>query len=123
MQRVLRSDCGSLPGKGEPGLIGAFCFDAAEGRHRGGNHDGIDADNRHKEGDETDEYDSPRHLSRAAPVAADRTAGRLAHRQGPRKWSTALARSPVFASVMLNVSGTEAAGGSGEYVLTRARTS
>src|SRR5262245_2168617 len=122
MQRVLRGDSGSLPGEGETGLIGAVGFDTAEGRHRRGNHDGIDAGDHHEEGHETDEYDLPRHLPRAAS-AADRIAGGLAHRQGPRKWSTALARSPVFASVMLNVRGTEAAGGSGEYVLTSARSS
>ena len=30
MQRVLGRDRGGLPGKGEPGLIGAFGFDAAD---------------------------------------------------------------------------------------------
>ena len=123
VQRVLGRDRRGLLGKDEPGLIGAFGFDAAEGRHRGPDHDGVHARDRREECDEADEHHPSRHLPRGTSVSADRIACRRLHSQGPRKWSTALARCPVCASVIRNVSGIEAAGGSDEYVLTRARNS
>ena len=62
--------------KARPGLIGVFGFDAAEGRHRGPDHDGVHASDHREERDETDEHHPSRHLPRRPSVAADRIACR-----------------------------------------------
>ena len=112
VQRVLGLGCCDLAREGEAGLIGIRGLDAAEGRNRGPDHDGVDTGDDREEADQADQHSAAGHLSRAAFVAVDRAVCRHRRPHGPRKWSTAVACRPVLGSVMRNVSGIEAAGGS-----------
>ena len=113
VQRILGLGCGDIATESEAGLIGILGLDAAEGRNRGPDHDGVDTGDDREEAEQADQHRAAGQFAWAAFVVVDRAVCRHRRPHGPRKWSTAVACRPVLGSVMRNVSGIEAAGGSG----------
>src|SRR4029079_11919675 len=102
-------------------LICVLGFDAAERGDRGRHHDAIDGGDDREERNEIQQHGSARQFSRPPAGFPAGMGWKTAH-HGPRKLSTGLACETSFESVMVKVSGTEAAG-SGACVVNSARSS